>query len=238
MWAHILRRGRRCIWLSTFIREIASQNINSAPDIHGSFSQHWNFTNKILGWYHIMLYTFWRTLMHISVFKLRKVFLFGFQNHYCHSCDLRGRNWKDEIGFPATAPLNKYFSSETFFKKISWWKLFSPNFLMEVSQWKFLDENFQRLLILSCELRMLAPLWALGFNKFTGNFTTYLWGEICRKFCVPQNLYFDLFYFLFSFGTSFQSFAISFPFSIRRSFQSSSFSFHEKLFSQSMTLLN
>lgn len=35
--------------------------------------------------------------------------------------------------------------------------------------------------LLSSELRMLALLWGLGFNKFTGNFTKYLPGKISRE---------------------------------------------------------
>ena len=135
MWAHILRRGRRCIWLSTFIREIASQNINSAPDIHGSFSQHWNFTNKILGWYHIghisnVLHWhilgreiwFWKYSLHFC-FNLMMMFLFEFQNQrQCHYCQLWGRNLKDvsqKIGFPATARALKWTENSCFEDRVS-----------------------------------------------------------------------------------------------------------------------
>ena len=119
---------------SAHLSEITLQNINSGRDIHGSFSQHWNYTNKILGWHPT------------SYFISKMSICFGDDPHLL-AILLKVYHYHLRL-------------ERKEFERCRDWKLSA---------------------LLSSELRMLALLWGLGFNKFTGNFTKYLPGKISRE---------------------------------------------------------
>ena len=110
------------------------------------------------------------------------MFLFEFQNQrQCQYCQLWGRSLKDvsqKIGFPATARALKW--TDLVWLRL-WAQIWGP-----FSNW---TENWISGNCSCSQVNWEFLLWGLGFKKFTGNFTTYLRGEICTENFVLWYMY-------------------------------------------------